>query len=146
MVRVADARNFATEEARMNELVRKVVDAYNNHKVEDFDELLTDDCVIVRNGVEARGRDAVKAVVGRLFRALPDVHYEIDDVVMSGDKLALRWRGRGTSRGDYFGVPANGQELLSEGITLYELREGRVARIYVSANLIGRPTQPEARA
>jgi steroid delta-isomerase-like uncharacterized protein len=130
----------------MNELVRKVVDAYNNHNVEDFDDILTEDCVIVRNGVQARGRDAVKSVVSRLFRALPDVHYEIDDIVMSGDKLALRWRGRGTSKGEYFGVPATGQELQSEGITLYELRDGRIAKIFVSANVIGRPTQPEAHA
>ena len=130
----------------MDELVRKVVDAYNNHNVEDFDDILTEDCVIERNGVEARGRDAVKSVVNRLFRALPDVHYQIDDVVMAGDKLALRWRGSGTSRGDYFGVPATGQELQSEGITLYELRDGKIAKIWVSANIIGRPTQPEAHA
>jgi steroid delta-isomerase-like uncharacterized protein len=155
MSRALAGRIFRGEEGAMeatknDPFLRKVIDAYNNHRVEDFDSLLTDDCVMVRNGVEAKGRNAVGDVLRRLFRSIPDVHYEIDDVVVAGDKLALRWRGSGTSKGDYLGVPVTGKELRSEGITLYQLRDDKIARIWVSANVIGeprvKPTQPEANA
>ena len=117
--------------------LKKIVAAYNGHKLEAFDELLTDDCVLVRNGVEALGRDAVKGVLAKLYRAFPDIEYVIDDVIVSGNKLGLRWHGTGTHQGDYFGIPPTGRSLQYDGITLYELRGDKIARIWVSANMLG---------
>lgn len=128
--------------------VQKILDVYNSHRVEAFDELLTEDCVLVRNGVEARGRDEVERVVGRLYRAIPDVRYDADDAILAGDKVALRWHGRGTQQGTYLGVAAPGGEVSYDGITIYELRDGRIARIWVSANVLGlrQPAAPEPEA
>lgn len=117
--------------------LKKIVAAYNGHAVEAFDELLTDDCVLTRNGVEALGRDQVKKVLAKLYRAFPDIEYAIDDVIVSGDKIGLRWHGTGTHRGDYFGIPATGRPLQYDGITLYQLRGDKIARIWVSANMLG---------
>jgi predicted ester cyclase len=117
--------------------LRKVLDIYNSHDVSRFDELLADDCVLVRNGVEARGREEVKRVLARLYAAIPDIEYRLDDVVAAGDKLALRWSGRGTHRGEYMGVAPTGRPLSYDGITLYERRGDRLQRIWVSTNLLG---------
>jgi predicted ester cyclase len=43
-------------------------------------------------------------------------------VVAAGDKLALRWSGRGTHRGEYMGAPPTGRPLAYDAITLYEWR------------------------
>jgi steroid delta-isomerase-like uncharacterized protein len=117
--------------------LKKLVAAYNGHKPDAFDELCTDDCVLMRNGVEALGRDAVKGVLAKLYKAFPDIEYVIDDVIVSGDKVGFRWHGTGTHKGDYFGIPPSGRPLQYDGITLYELRGGKVARIWVSANMLG---------
>src|SRR5215471_9266662 len=95
----------------VEDFLRKVIDVYNSHDVTRFDELLADDCVLVRNGVEARGKDEVKRVLSKLYSAIPDIEYRIDDVVAAGDKLALRWSGRGTHRGEYMGIPPTGRQL-----------------------------------
>jgi steroid delta-isomerase-like uncharacterized protein len=130
--------------------LKKLVAAYNGHKPDAFDELFTDDCVLMRNGVEALGRDAVKGVLAKLYKAFPDIEYVIDDVIVSGDKVGLRWHGTGTHKGDYFGIPPSGRPLQYDGITLYELRGGKVARIWVSANMLavvrdlGAGAQPRA--
>jgi len=120
-----------------NPFVRKVVDTYNGHRVEAFDELLTDDCVLVRNGVEAVGREEVKRVLANLYSAFPDIEYTVDDVLVSDEKMALRWHGQGTHLGEYLGLAASGRPVSYDGITVYELRGDRVARIFVSANLLG---------
>jgi steroid delta-isomerase-like uncharacterized protein len=132
--------------------VRKVIDVYNSHDLARFDALITDDCVLVRNGIEARGREEVKRVLAKIYSAMPDIEYRIDDVIASGDKLALRWSGSGTHRGEYLGVPATGRVLSYDGITVYERRGDLLQRIWVTANLIGllrqltarAPSQPEA--
>jgi predicted ester cyclase len=119
-----------------NPFLGKVIDVYNSHRLERFDTILTDDCVLVRNGVEARGREAVKRVLDKLYRAFPDIEYRVDDAVISGDKMALRWRGRATHRGEYLGIEATGRQVDYGGITVYELRGDQIARIWVSADLL----------
>jgi steroid delta-isomerase-like uncharacterized protein len=120
----------------MHPFVQRVVDAYNSRTLEAFDSLLTDDVVLVRDEEKAHGRDEFKAVLARLRRAFPDIQYRIDDVIFSEDRLALRWEARATHQGEYLGVKASGRPISYTGITMYELRDGRVARAWVSADLL----------
>ena len=118
--------------------LRKVLDTYNGRSVDAFDSLLSDDCTLVRDGVEARGREAIKRVLAQLYRAIPDLEYRIDDAVSSGDKTAIRWEGRGAHRGEYLGVPPTGKVMSYFGITFFETRDGRIVRLWVSTNLVER--------
>jgi steroid delta-isomerase-like uncharacterized protein len=121
-----------------NTFLRTILDAYNSHRLGDFDALLTEDCTIERDGAEAHGREAIKRVLGQLYRAVPDLEYRIDDAVISGDKAALRWEGHGTHRGEYGGVAPTGLAMSYGGTTFIELREGRIAHLWVSTNLVER--------
>ena len=118
-----------------NTFLSTILDVYNSHRLGDFDALLTEDCALVRDGAEARGREAVKRVLAQLYRVMPDLEYRIDDAVSSGDKVAIRWEGHGTHRGEYMGISPTGRTLSYAGITFYEMRGERVARIWVSTNL-----------
>jgi steroid delta-isomerase-like uncharacterized protein len=113
-----------------------VLDTYNSRRPDAFDALLTDDCVLVRDGAEARGREATKRVLARLYRAIPDLEYRIDDAISSGDKTAIRWEGHGTLRGEYLGMPSTGAAISYGGITFFERRGDLIARIWVSTNLV----------
>jgi steroid delta-isomerase-like uncharacterized protein len=115
--------------------VRRVLETYNSHRPEAFDALFTEDCVLVRDGADAHGREAVKRVLAQLYRAIPDLEYRIDDAIASGDKVAIRWEGHGTHRGEYLGLPATGATIVYRGITFFETRGDRIARIWVSTNL-----------
>jgi steroid delta-isomerase-like uncharacterized protein len=121
---------------QMSPYVKRLVDAYNSRTLEDFDSLLSDDVVLVRAGEKAHGRDEFKGVLQRLRRAFPDIQYRIDDVIESGDRLALRWEAKGTHRGEYLGVPATGRDASYSGVTIYELRDGKIARVWVAADLL----------
>ena len=72
-----------------SEFVQKVIDTYNSHDTGRFDALLTEDCVLVRNDARAVGREACKEVLARLYAAFPDILYGIEDVIESGEKVAL---------------------------------------------------------
>lgn len=116
--------------------LRRVLDTYNSRRPDAFDGLLSEDCTLVRDGVEARGRETVKRVLAQLYRAIPDLEYRIDDAVSSGDKIAIRWEGRGTHRGEYSGISPTGSAMSYVGITFFETRGDRIARIWVSTNLL----------
>jgi steroid delta-isomerase-like uncharacterized protein len=144
---------MSSDPTQANPFLRKVLDTYNSRRLEAFDALLTEDCVLDRDGDEARGREAVKRVLGQLYRAIPDLEYRLDDAISSGDKTAIRWEGHGTHRGEYLGMPPTGRALSYGGITFFETRGDRIARIWVSTNLRAQlrslasqptPSQPEA--
>ena len=119
-----------------NPFLRRVLATYNSRRPEAFDALLTEDCTLIRDGAEARGREAVKRVLGQLYRAIPDLEYRIDGAVSAGDKVAIRWEGHGTHRGEYQGLAPTGSEMSYAGITIYEMRGDLIARIWVSTNLL----------
>jgi steroid delta-isomerase-like uncharacterized protein len=120
----------------MEPFVQRLIDAYNGRALEAFDTLLTDDVILVRDAEKAHGRDEFKAVLSRVYRAFPDIRYTIDDVITSGDRIVLRWEGRGTHQGEYLGVQGTGRPISYRGITMYELRDGRISRVWVSADLL----------
>ena len=120
----------------MDRFVKRLVNAYNQRSLDDFDNLMTDDVVLVRDEEKAHGRDEFKAVLRRLQRAFPDIQYRIDDVIVAGDRIALRWEARGTHRDEYLGVPATGRPMSYTGVTIYELRDDRICRVWVAADLL----------
>ncbi|MGC4121757.1 MAG: ester cyclase [Myxococcales bacterium] len=119
-----------------NPFLRKLLDTYNSHRLDAFDTLLTEDCVLVRNGVEAHGREEVKAVLAKVYRAFPDIEYRLDDAVTAGDKIAIRWHGHATHHGEYLGVSPTGSKISYAGSTFCERRGDRIARLWVSADLL----------
>jgi steroid delta-isomerase-like uncharacterized protein len=127
-----------TEPTEANPFLRRVVDTYNSHRLDAFDALLTEDCVLVRDGAEARGRESIKRVLAQLYRAIPDLEYRVDDALSAGDRTALRWEGRGSHLGEYLGIPPSGSAVSYTGITIYETRGDRISRIWVSTNLLER--------
>jgi predicted ester cyclase len=47
-----------------------------------------------------------KQYLGSLYDAFPDIHFTIDDMVVEGDKIAVRHTRTGTHKGEFMGVPS----------------------------------------
>jgi steroid delta-isomerase-like uncharacterized protein len=125
-----------TEPKALATLAERLVDAYNSRSLDDFDNVLTDDVVLVRDEEKAHGRAEFKAVLAHLRRAFPDIQYRIEQTVAVGDTIVLRWTARGTHQGEYLSVPATNRPVSYTGITIYEVKGDRVSRVWVSADLL----------
>jgi predicted ester cyclase len=73
-----------------------------------------------------QGLDGLRAFHEALWEAFPDARLTVEDLVVEGDRAALRYRLRGTHRGPYLGVAPTGLEFDVEGLTLLRLAGGRV--------------------
>src|SRR6185437_8799768 len=58
--------------------------------------------------MEVRGPEGVRQVVSVYRTAFPDLHLELEDLLVEGDRLALRLTGTGTQRGPLPGVSPTG--------------------------------------
>ena len=92
--------------------MRRLYSLVNAGDVEGFDEVMADDFV---EHEETPGlaptRDGVKEFFRMYIAAFPDLRFEPEDVMTSGDKVVTRARATGTHQGEFMGMPATGKRV-----------------------------------
>jgi steroid delta-isomerase-like uncharacterized protein len=109
--------------------------AWNDHDAAPIADLVTDDVVWEDPAlaVPARGPAAVQEFMRAAWRGFPDLRFDETDHphrTASGDQVAWRWRMRGTMSGplDPPGFAPTGRSMEIEGVDLWTMRDGRIAR------------------
>lgn len=113
-------------------LLHRIYDeAFNGHDTSLLDELLTDDYVAYAAGYDGPlDREGAKWAVDDYIRAFPDAHWEFVDLLVDcdGDRIAWRETFTGTHGNDLHGIPPTGRKVRAEGISMAQLRDGKVWR------------------
>ena len=79
---------------------------------------------------ECWGRDASIKAVGGFAKSIPDMKFEIKEVLVAGDRVIVRGEVTGTPAGDLFGVPHGGKSFRIMAIDIQTIRDGKIARTY----------------
>jgi ketosteroid isomerase-like protein len=79
---------------------------------------------------ECWGRDASIKVVGGFAKAIPDMKFEIKEVLVAGDRVIVRGEVTGTPAGDLFDVPHGDKSFRIMAIDIQTIRDGKIARTY----------------
>lgn len=80
-------------------------------------------------GARHPGLAQLRAAIPALHRALPDVAAEPADAFASGDRVAMRWRVRGTHQGSLYGIAPTGQPIELDFICLARVEGDRVVAL-----------------
>ena len=75
---------------------------------------------------DVRGLENFKAAIADFFVAFPDLKVEILDLLVDGDKAAVRWIETGTHEGTIAGVPATGRKVSFAGMGIYRAEGGKL--------------------
>ena len=73
------------------------------------------------------GREQLKLRAGALLSAFSPCTFKIEDIVAEGDRVAVRWRSRGTQSGEFMGIPPTNRSYEIAGIDFHRLADGRMA-------------------
>ena len=108
------------------ELVRTTVDLLNANDLDGCVERMAPDFVmhLAELPEPLPGREAWRAGARLMKEAFPDLRIEIDDIVASADKVALRLRLHGTHSGDYLGIAATGRPVSYVSHEFYRIADG----------------------
>ena len=82
------------------------------------------------------GPEGVRQEVSMYRKALPDVHFTVDDVIAEDDKVVTRVTATGTQRGDLPGIPATSKRATLSGIVIFRFEEGRIVEAWMSFNFL----------
>ena|SRR5579864_4666781 len=79
-----------------------------------------------------RGRDGVRKSLEMLFEAFPDLRFEVEQILASGDHVVARLRVTGTHKGNFAGIAPTNKSVSWRGCNVVELRNGKAiqSRLY----------------
>ena len=88
-------------------------------------------------GEDLNGVEEFKQSISDFFSAFPDAHWSIDDMVVEGNKIAVRFTMSGTHKGDIVGVPAIDKKWKTWGIYIHHIVDGKFAESWTRYNSLG---------
>jgi steroid delta-isomerase-like uncharacterized protein len=118
------------------ELVRALFERFNDRKAFFADPEATwidrPHYRIFAQDLEMNTREDVVAWFEGFFDAVPDLHMEVEDVVIGGEpgreRVTVRWHVSGTFSGKpYMGIESTGRPVDLRGMDLIQVEDGRVA-------------------
>ena len=115
-------------------LVRRYIEeVWNKGNLAVIDELVSDKYVAIEPVVgEVRGLSTLREQVQMFRGAFPDLRLTIDDIGTSGDRVFLRWTGRGTHRGIFMGIPPTNNRGEIRGISIDRIAGGKIVEHHES--------------
>jgi steroid delta-isomerase-like uncharacterized protein len=121
--------------------IEHAVEQMNSGNLEGYLELYADDLTVHGYPPEVQGKEGVSAFYASFAKALPDVELTLEDTMGEGDKVAVRYRIRGTHQDEFMGVAATGNKVDVDGQSFFRFENGRVAERWQSLDAMTLLTQ-----
>ena len=107
--------------------------------IDQIAELVTPDFILHLPALPTpvRGQAGLERFVTTMRTAFPDIRYTLEREMCDNTMTALRWHMTGTHRGPFRGIPASGNTVTMQGVSLFRLEEGQIAEIWINENDLG---------
>ncbi|MBI5302346.1 MAG: ester cyclase [Chloroflexi bacterium] len=102
-----------------------------------IDEIIAPNVVGHVAGQTFHGADTFRQRAKNLRAIYSDVRFTVEDQVAEGDKTLVRWTFRGRHIGEYLGAKPTGKEIVSTGMNLFRLANGKIEELWVESDDLG---------
>jgi len=91
-----------------------------------------------------RKRDQVGAGIAGLRKAVPNLKWEIKELLVAGDRVIVRGEASGTPAGPFMGVQPGGKSFRIMAIDIHTIKDGKMVRSYHVEDWLGAVRQLSA--
>ena len=89
------------------------------------------------SGEEIHGLKGFKQSMSEFYSAFPDSHFTIDDMIVEGDKVAVRWAMTCTHKGEFSGIPPTNKKVTMWGIYIDRVAGGKFVETWEGFDTLG---------
>ena len=120
-------------------LARRYLDMWNQGNMAVLREIIAPDCVHYDPALPEviRGPEAFEQIVQMYRTAFPDLAFTLEDAIAEGDRVAFRWRARGTQRGELMGIPPTGITGEVTGMEFLRVAGGQIVEDWTNWDALG---------
>jgi ketosteroid isomerase-like protein len=124
------------------EIVRRFLgELLSNGNLDVADDIMAPDAVIHTLDSYTpdfgKGPNAMKQIVSFYHAAFSDFQLTIEDITVTENKVASRFKISGVHTGDLPGFPATGLTINSDGMEIYSIVEGKIVEFWHVADVLG---------
>lgn len=101
--------------------------------------------VSCRGNDVCNNRDEVIAGIGQRLTSVPDLKWEIREVLVAGNQVTVRGEATGTPAGEFMGAPHTGKSFKLMSIDVHTLEGGKLVRSYHIEDWLGAVRQLSAK-
>jgi predicted SnoaL-like aldol condensation-catalyzing enzyme len=113
-----------TNDQRIEVPRRFMAEVFNGHDPERARDFFTADALWHGPSIaEVAGVDSIVGLLGAFIGALSSIKAEEQDVIASGDLVALRLVVTATQVGDMLGIPASGRDVRWDAVDIYRVTD-----------------------
>ena len=112
---------------------RFIEELWNGRKLDVADQIFSEDCVThqLRSGSLAepvhRGPDAMKEHVSGWLTSFPDLHFNIEQMIVDRDRVVSQLMMEGTHQGTWMGISPTGKRVQIRMITIHRIADSKIA-------------------
>ncbi len=126
------------EQSENKAIARREIEDYEGKGDADAGkELFAPDYLLHFSGFPPLDRSGHEKILGGFREAFPDLRIEVAEQVAAGDRVANHWRGRGTHRGAFQGIPATGKAVTITGNNVMRIERGTVRELWGQVDAVG---------
>jgi steroid delta-isomerase-like uncharacterized protein len=111
-------------------MIEEAFEALNAHDPDRYVKSLDDSYVMESDAfpTPVHGREGAKQTLVMYFKAFPDLHFEAEQIITSGDHVVARWHATGTHKGEFNNISPTNRQVSTRGCTVSEIRNGHVVK------------------
>jgi steroid delta-isomerase-like uncharacterized protein len=111
------------------QLVNEALAAINVHNIDRYVELIDDSFVGVGELIGTiHGHDGVRRMWATLFQAFPDLRFDAEQTIASGDQVVARVVLTGTHQGHFAGAAPTNHKITWRQCVIVDMRNGKAVR------------------
>jgi predicted ester cyclase len=134
---VSCARSNDAVEVKNREVVRSVFsEIWSKGNVNLDSELFSENDVGRFPGETVHGPEGLVTQVLAHRTAFPDWTEHVEDEIVDGDRIAVRFTSRGTNMGDFFGNPPTGNIVEISEVVMFGLMNGKIREQWVYPDIL----------
>jgi predicted ester cyclase len=98
------------------------IDALNTRAFDQMHRFVADEIAF---GTQIYPRDGVAGSLAAIIDAVPDFHWEVQEILVDGDRLAVRLLNSGTPAKEWNGIAPTGRSFQVAEHAIYRVADGR---------------------
>ena len=124
--------------AKAKELIKDLHKVWNFNLLSEIPNIYTEDFVVhwskANREFSSFGHDGIKKVIEETLIAFPDWFEDVVDIIAENDRVVTRYVSTGTHSGPYQGIQPTGKKIKVEEISIFRLKENKVAEQWCLAD------------
>jgi ketosteroid isomerase-like protein len=124
-------------------LVRTVFDGLNKRNEAVYQEMYAPEYGwhFPANNPKGMTREEEAGFVKLVWAGFPDIRWNIEEVVAHGDMVVVRFTASGTHKGEYQGLLPTGKTVLTSGMWMARINNGKIVEAREDSDVLGMMTQ-----